>query len=361
MRFERKILVCAITFLFFFILTNLALAAKPDPSWIDMIRKGLNNDDAEVRTLAVTILGELKDSDSSDNLKALLKDESRSVRIRAAVALHKLGDNTGLEEIVRILVTKPQLSKNPKALERMKAVAAGTKRIEAALALSEVDDKKSIPLLTKLLDDDDGRVADACLVSLARLGDASVKNKFLSALESTVPQVRAKAAETLGDIGDATCFIPLRKRLKDWSRDVKAAATVALGKLRDKESIPVIREMLWDKDEIIRENAAKALGLIKDPETLDQLRKLLEDPNGTVRIAVADALYQMKDDSGKDFLVKSLTTDDLDARIKALEVFNKIAQPKDAPVLKGLLNDERKLVSMRAAEALIKITKNEGK
>jgi HEAT repeat protein len=227
------------------------------------------------------------------------------------------------------------------------------------LPRSEVKDKGSITLLNKLLDDDDGRVADACLISLSKMGDESVKNKFISALESTVPQVRAKSAETLGDIGDATCYIPLRKRLKDWSRDVKAAAAVALGKLQDKESIPAIRELLWDKDEIVREKAVKALGYIKDPETIVQLKGMLEDPNGTVRITVAEALYGMNDDSGKDFLIRALGTQDADVKIMALDVFDKIAGKKDIPLLQGMLKDERKLVSMRAAKTLISIAKNE--
>jgi HEAT repeat protein len=124
MRFSGKITACAITFFCLFILINAVCAAKTDTGPLDLIRKGLNSEDLEVKILALNMLGELKDQGSANNIKSLLKDSNKSVQIRAAVALHKLGDNEGVEEIVKILVTKPEVSDKPNPLERMKAVAA---------------------------------------------------------------------------------------------------------------------------------------------------------------------------------------------------------------------------------------------
>ena len=93
------------------------------------------------------------------------------MKISAAVALVKLGDRSGLEEIRKILKNVPKLSENPKPFERVRAIAKGTVRAQAARELGNLKDSASVPLLKSMVNDEDGRVADACLVALARLGE----------------------------------------------------------------------------------------------------------------------------------------------------------------------------------------------
>jgi len=73
-----------------------------------------------------------------------------------------------------------------------------------------------------MINDEDGRVADAALVALAKLGDPEGKKQFISALRKHKTGSEAKAAEALGDIGDQNAGGALKKRLKDWDRNAKA-------------------------------------------------------------------------------------------------------------------------------------------
>ena len=339
-------------------LTVPAWAGKKDTqAELKIIRSGLTDTDREIRIIAAESLGSVGAKEAVEGLKALLSDGSDLVRIKAAIALHQLGDTSGLAELRKILQTKPNLSENPKPLERAKAVARGTIRAEAAKALATVRDTDSAGLLKAMVEDSDGRVADACLIALGKLGNTQAKNSFVSALESTKQEVRTKSAEALGDIGDETCIPALRKRLKDWNRDAKLAAAVALSKLKDRESIPAIRELLLDKDEIAREKAVVALGFMGDTEelTLKAVRKILEDPNGMVRIAAADTLHRLGDDSGKEFLVRALETGDKDAKLKVLTVMGRMGTLKDANVLENLLNDADRSIAIAAARTIVLI------
>lgn len=329
--------------------TLLWAGKKKMPNEISIIRQGLTDPDLEVRSASVEILAKLHDTDSLPEIKKLLMDKSDSLKIKTAVAMAKLGDRSGITEIRKILNNAPVLSEKPTSMERVKAIMRGTVRAEAAYALGEINDVDSKPVLQKWVDDDDGRVGDACMVSLAKMGDKSIKDEFLSALESTKQGVRAKAAQILCDIGDTTCFTGLRKRSKDWDKDVKGYSILALGKLKDTESMSAIRELLWDKDDTVREKAVLALGYMGNTEAIGALKETLQDANGFVRITASKALHMLGDDSGKDFLIRVLKTDDKDAKLRALNALDGMVKPEDVPVLQQLAAGTDKLIAVKAA------------
>lgn len=352
MKFLRLTLI---SLCFFTTIKTLPAQENKSVSAIEIIRAGLGDSDIEIRGLSAGIIGQIGDKDSAGKLLGLLNDANDSVKIRAAVSLYRLGNKSGIVVIRKILGSAPKLSENPTTLERARAIAKGTKRVEAAAALGEIRDFDSMILLKKMVRDSDGRVADASLVALARLGDTSAKKEFLSALESVKQGVRAKAAEALGEIGDSDSVPFLRKKLKDWDRDVKVSAITALAKLNDKESAVQIKELLRDSEEIVREKSAAALGMLGSPGSVEDLKKALSDTSGFVRIQVAGALHSFGDDSGKDFLIKVLKTAEKEARLKAIAVFENMAGAGDTEILNYLLADSDKSIAINAAKIAYKI------
>ena len=328
---------------------------------LKIIQAGLKDESREIRELSARSLGILGVKSSAKNIKELLTDPSDSVKICAAVALVKLGDKSGLVEIRKILSTVPKLSETPKPVERVRAMAKNTIRAQAAGELGNMKDTESIPLLKKMVEDDDGRVADASLVALAKMGDTTGKKSFISALESTKQEVRAKAAEYLGDIKDSAAIEPLRKRLTDWDKNAKCAAMVALGKLKDKQSIPAIREMLWDKDDDMKEKAAEALGYMGDTDLASAIKELLKDKNGFVRFAAVEALNKLGQDSGKEFIIGALKAQENDAKLRALNILEKIVTVKDIAAVEPLVSDADKSVSITAARVIVTAESRENK
>jgi len=339
-----------------FLISGQALA-KNNQAEFKVIRAGFADIDRDVRLASCEAAGAISGKEFSSELSGALSDQVDQVKIRAAVVLYKAGDASGIPVIRKILTSAVKLSDNPTPLERARAIARGTIKVEAARALGDIKDTSSVSLLKSMTEDMDGRVSDACLVSLAKLGDSSAKDQFVSALESTKQEVRAKAAEALGDIGDTVTIPALRKRLKDWNRDAKNAAAIALGKMKDKESEPLIKEMLWDKDEIVREKAATALGYMGEESSLEALKKVMEDTNGFVRIAAAEALHKLGDDSGREFLLRVLKSEDRDAKLRALDVLSVTASAKEVPQMQKLAENKDKVLAIKASKAVIMASK----
>ena len=319
---------------------------------IDIIQSGLSDESQEIRLLSISVLPDLGD-EFVPILRKMLEDKSDLVKIEAAHSLFKLGDKAGLPVLRNILATEPKLSDKLKPFERMKAIAMGSARMKAARILGDIKDRESIPVLKKCLDDIDGRVIDACNISLAKLGDPKSKDSFISAIKSTVPQVRAVAAQALGDFGDSRNAGLLRERLKtDWSREVKANSLIALAKLNDRESFLKIIDLLNDRDDIVREKAAVSLGMMGNKAAIPHLLKSLEDQNGAVRIAAGEALYIMGDESGKGYILSVLKGNDKDGKIAALNSLAKMVSIKDIEDIYKLLDDPDKTVAIKAANVI---------
>lgn len=355
----NKKLLLAASFCALFACVCFAGAKKSDN--LEMIRSGLKDNSREIRELTAGTLGAVGDKTSVKTLKALISDpnENDSVKISAAVAVVKLGDRSGLAEIRKILANVPKLSENPKPFERARAIAKGTVRAQAARELGNLKDAESRGLLKRMVDDEDGRVADASLIALAKMGDPEGKKQFLSALESTKHEVRAKAAESLGEIRDGSAAVLLRKRLKDWDVNAKSAAVVALGKLQDKESLPAIKELLWDKDDKIREKAAEALGYMGDASVTPALEELLKDANGFVRFTAVESLYKLGQSSGKEFVLGALKAQENEAKLRALGILADIGTEKDIAKIEPLTRDADRKVSIAAAKAVVMIQSKE--
>lgn len=331
-------------------------AVLPENDMLAVLRAGLDNADSDVRIAAARALSDVGDTASVAEIKRLLSDVSDTVRIAAAVSLARLGDRSGLADVRKMLANRPEITDDMTPAQRMRAVARGTVRAKAARALGDIRDRESYPLLKGIYDgNDDGRVSDACLISLGKLGLATAQNEFLTGLRHAQQEVRVQAAEALGEIGDKTSFAPLRARLTDWSRDVRGAAAVALGKLKDTDSIADITELLNDEDEIVREKAIVALGLLGQPDVAGPINGKLNDPNGMVRMAAIEALNTLGVETGSAFLLRVLEDTDRDARLRALAVLETAGRAKDKIKLKPLVDCDDALVRVAAARTALLI------
>lgn len=97
-RYSKFSLVLALSLIIVFCLSFLAFSADTKA-----LIKALNDEKATVRSDAALKLGELKAKEAVKPLLKMLKtDKSSNVRIVAAVALLKIGDETSLPEIKKL-------------------------------------------------------------------------------------------------------------------------------------------------------------------------------------------------------------------------------------------------------------------
>lgn len=196
------------------------------------------------------------------------------------------------------------------------------------------------PRLAQYLSDGDGRVRQAAVQALGRLGERAPVERLLQALTDSSRDVRQAAAEALGDLGERAPVEPLVQALADSNAGVRRAAARALGRLGKRAPVEPLVWAMEDSDSsvrliacsIVREYApneilqtasaaerillrtaadpkeARAFGVLwqvdiitevgnfglPHPTFFDILAKSLEWPHWRVKAAAAEALGKIK-------------------------------------------------------------------
>ena len=184
------------------------------------------------RRAALRAVGELGFNEAAVTaLKVQLKDKDPKVRLLAAVALVKLGEDTLRDTIVN-------------------AVVHGEQEL-AMMAVSELEraNYHGVPTLVALKAE--GQQLDQAL--------SRVRDQLIEQLGEDDPEIRRDSAAALGSIGDAQAIEPLLKLLPDASNLVRFHAASSLARLGHEQGIEFLFNALADVDPILRLNAIKSL------------------------------------------------------------------------------------------------------
>ncbi len=260
------------------------IAALKDKNWL-------------VRTDAVSLLGDLGDSQAVDPLVSALNDKDSLVGERAAKALGKLGDKRAIEPLFAALDGgKP-----------WKATSGGDRRLGAALALCDLGDNRSVELLSAILGDPsaDRWTLKDVIRRLGKIRDSRAVEPLINALSDQHDDVRVAAAKALGDIGDARIREPLLSAVRnDRNLDVRRASGQALTTAGMAPSLGRFVNALSGAGGQSRIEATRYLGAFGNDEHVQPLIATLRDSDEELRDAALDALLGIGGDSRrqiKDF------------------------------------------------------------
>ena len=217
-------------------------------------------------------------------LADLLSDKTARVRLRAAVALGKIGPKAG--------AAVP-------ALARLLSDDWTQIREQAARALANIgpDAKPAVPALALALSDAEEGVALKASVALGRIGMPAVPALVTVVQGPDRHHARFYASLALGDVG-APAVPSLRVLLsaedaivREYSADALAAIGSAAG-----SGVPALTDALRDSDRAVRSAAARALGSIGWPAegSLAQLASLLHDTDERVRTEAKQAIARIR-------------------------------------------------------------------
>ena len=149
----------------------------------------------------------------------------------------------------------------------------------------------SLPVLSRLVMDQDWEIRNFACVMLGDIGDPASVPVLLSALKDEEPNVSHAAAEALGKIGDPAAAVPLMEAL-DMSDFWSAYPIIAaLGELRDERAAPRLLACL--ENELLAPAAVQALGNIESPEGLDALLCILRLEGSPLRDAAFRAVMKI--------------------------------------------------------------------
>ena len=308
------------------------LCDAPEPRLLGALRETLNDEDAEVRRLAATALGNLEVEERIEPLLVALRDRDADVLKAAMLALKRISDervppslvpllrhaNAGVracaaqvldfagwrpatrDDEMWLLVARGKYSQaasfGAAALVPLELVLNGGSYslcVAAVQALGEIEDQRVVRLLLQALKSNDAEVCAAAVDALAKVGGPEATEPIMGMLHHKNGRVRLAAVEALGSLGVAAAATPLRALLDDELWDVRRSAVETLGRLKDKRAVDALSRTLSDKDADVREATAIALGGLSDHRAIGPLVLALKDSTSSVRRIAAAALSRI--------------------------------------------------------------------
>lgn len=149
--------------------------------------------------------------------------------------------------------------------------------------------------------------------------------------------------------------VPLIKKvLDDDNLQVRSMAVFALGVKPTEECFPIlVRLMETDPDYGIRAAAAGALGYLEDPRAFEALvRVFYEDTDWLVRFSVAVSLGNLKNPQARDVLIRALDSDQIVMQQAAIAALGEIEATEAVDRVASFVQSDDWLVRMRLADAL---------
>jgi len=240
-----------------------------------------------VRKAAAMAIGELRIQSAKSKLPPLLDADMGSTpqqamdadqeRMAGIFALHRLGDTQYSHEFEKTAFdTRPPV------------------RRDTAFILGLMDEKSAIPILEKMLrEDQDVNVRLMAGEALWRLGDEKGEDALLEATVSRMASDQMIAALALAQPRDGRVLGHIEGMFNNYYLEVNLVCARAAGMLGSDEGYGYVIQGATSTDARQRSLAALAFGDIGRSDSQRYLEKLLKDENPNVRLAAAKALVEI--------------------------------------------------------------------
>ena len=269
-----------------------------------------------------------------DLLMSQLEAEDLEVRRSAVVALGRIADRRATPALVNAL--------HDESLS-----------IEAANALAQIGDPKSLDGLLSLIGNDDASTRQAAVNALNSLATPNMSKRIIPLLHDPDPNVRESAVKIAGYFGYSESAGELLKLSRDPVERVRTAAIEHLPFVEDDRAFDVLINAIKEETPTVRAAAARALGNVDAPETVDHLIQALADDDVWVRYFSARALGRRRSEESIAALERVIAEEKFNhVRIAALDSLGQIGGHRIAGIAAGLVRDDDPDVA-RAAQATL--------
>jgi HEAT repeat protein len=183
-----------------------------------------------------------------------------------------------------------------------------------------------------------------------KLSEPNALEQLLAALKDDAADVRADAAEALGELGDAAAVKALRGCLGDADGEVRTRAAVALIRIGDEVLFPEVVKALRHSDARVVIGAAVVLGHLADARVVPNLVEAFKTEDPQVGAAIAWAIGQCQDAAALPWLVTALEQGFATANV--CEALGRLGDARARPVLEKALAYPSEDTRAYAARAL---------
>ncbi|MCL4264561.1 MAG: HEAT repeat domain-containing protein [Anaerolineae bacterium] len=344
---------------------------------LDTLLIELGSQDPRVRETAARKLGHISDRRATEPLIDLLFDENGSVRVTAINALGFLRDERAIDPLLnfikadewwirRDVVKSLGRIGDSRSLEPLLQTLSDSNiqvRESAMLALGGLKDKRAVEPLLKIYKAS-GNTYSAR--ALALIGDASVLDTFLEALEDERPLYRLVAIEVIDSFKDERAVKPLSKLLYDEDEFVAGRAAYTLGKLGDEGAVgPLLNALVKVNETKTKIGIIASLGKLPNSQSVDPLIKILDEVETSLACeenhldidlgcAAAASLGLLGDKRAYNSLIRSLNNPDPNNWIRpfAAVALGRLGDKQAFEHIVKLLDDEYVVHRIAAVEGL---------
>ena len=131
--------------------------------------------------------------------------------------------------------------------------------------------------------------------------DPRVMDALLQALQAPEEHVRWSAVAALTLVRDEAAVDPLSQvLLEDASADLRAGAAEALGEIASPHAIEALQQALGDEVTEVRQSAVEALGMIGGAQAIEALQSALGDADPAIQDMAAAVLQQLTSGGARD-------------------------------------------------------------
>ncbi len=266
-------------------------------------------------------------------VNAMLASTNAAVRYRAALAAGRIGSETSVDELSKLLGDSSQ-----------------EVRAMAAFALGETESIKAADAILRPLE------SFVKGVSRPATGGERLPRQFASPF---LPDVPAKLVEAAGKIAAANSKDPKAKELGsailnvlkveadnpfDQDRDTTLLGLTAALRARPDGTADIVAKFLTHKDARVRADAGNTLSRVRAKNANSTLRAMLtNEPDAVARANAARVLGAAEDKEAVDLLVNAATRD-ADERVR-VSAIRSLAALKDAKAADPLITSGEKLLA----------------
>ncbi|UCH94592.1 MAG: HEAT repeat domain-containing protein [Candidatus Aminicenantes bacterium] len=337
----------------------------------------LEDQDKNLRYRAARALGGMGSSASDDVVDALvemLSDKDTSMATTAARTLGKIASERSVDGLRFAIINNDDRNSTEAAAKALGAIAAASSdaavdaliaglnfgsrygRYNTAKELGKINSQEAKKALREVLDDEDDLVRSAALQAL-RGGGRETREAISRVARSKNTRARYDAVRALAKDSSPEAVTDLIDILQnDSDFNIRSAALSALKKTAGQRLLEVTKIALKDKYYSIRADAVHILAEIDSPEAFALLTGALEDKNRMVQEAAIWRLREKKSPEAFDVLIRFLTDQSKDSmsRTKAVQALENAAGSKKAlnALISILSSDSDSTVSRQAAWTL---------
>ncbi|HEU4680432.1 MAG TPA: HEAT repeat domain-containing protein [Gemmatimonadales bacterium] len=292
-----------------------ALGRFRGPEVIDRLVRALGDSAWWVRLRSVEALEQIG-SEAAAPLLVALDDDDPEIRVRAAVALERLGVPDNLVRMIEDGDRVPEASDT-----LVKFARAGARELLAELVLHP-----------------SSRVRETVVTALHRAERADLSSELIQiAAADPEPSVRAKAFEALRALRVSAALPAALAAIADPDQRVRSQAISFMGELGGSDAIALLRAQSLDPEAEVRTAAIRALGALGATEAESDFLRLLGDAEPAVREAAISAAVAAELRSVTPALIDLLGDKESSVRRKAAHAIGLLGDRAVAPRLQRAL------------------------